>query len=108
MKKRSTLVAKEGGSGVVAVTVICFHISDLCCDNPSTIFFVFCITVPFSLLYWSYLYQWKPSYARLTSKDDHYLSSVKGRFQETATARAEAKPTTHVVCLARVLTSILD
>ena len=33
VKNLSTLVAKEAGSGEVALTIICFHISVLCCNK---------------------------------------------------------------------------
>ena len=54
---------------------------------------MFFTAVPSYLEYWSYLHQWKPSYTRLTSKR---AVVQKGRHQET---RAEAKLTTHMVCL---------
>lgn len=42
MKNLSTLVVKAAGSGAVALTIICFHISVLCC-NKSINNFIVCV-----------------------------------------------------------------
>ena len=98
LKNRSILVTNEAGNGAVAVTMICFHISVLCCHNnyQQVAIYLFCIIVLFSLVYWNYLCQWKKPSSE-TDSTGVYYTKFQSKFQETATARAEAKLNTHVV-----------
>ena len=98
LKNLSSLAMKEAGSGAVDLTIICFHISVLCCNKSINNFYCVCFHC---CTFLSSVLELPAAVEAIgTSKED---SNTKEKI-ETATARTEAKPTTHVVCVAHMLT----